>query len=138
VRDGALPNLSCAAAQPIVQTDAGDRCTAGFQSCLCPLWVIRVEVGQTCLLFMSAVPPKADISSTCWGGRYHRRLQRGLRHLKIRAESHRSARIISDVDPFRDGKCVVDLDTEVPHRTLDLDVAEQELYRAQVARPAID
>jgi len=45
-------------------------CTAGFRSRLCPLWVIRVEVGQTCRLFMSALPPKADIDSTYWGGRY--------------------------------------------------------------------
>src|SRR2546429_9630336 len=95
-------------------------CTAGFQSAVCPLWVISVEVGNTCRLFMSAVPPKADINSTWWAEGTHRRLQRGFRHLKIRAESHRSARIISDVDPCRDGKCVVDLDTEVSHRTLDL------------------
>jgi hypothetical protein len=38
---------------------------------------------------------------------------------------------------LRDGKRIIDLDTEVPHRTLDLGMVEQELYRAQVARAAI-
>src|SRR5215813_9110351 len=74
------------------------------------------------------LPKRTSVQSVGAEGT-RRRLRRGSRHLKIRAESHRSARIISDVDPFRDGKGVVDLDTEVPHRTLDLGVAEQELYR---------
>src|SRR5215471_5467677 len=89
---------------------------------------------------MSAVPPKADINSTSWAEGTHRRLQRALRQskMKIRAESPRSARIISDLDFFSDGEGVVDLNTEVPHRALDLGVAKQELYRPQVARPAID
>ena len=43
----------------------------------------------------------------------------------VRAELHRSARVISDLDFFSDGKGIVDLDTEVPHRTLNLGVAEQ-------------
>jgi hypothetical protein len=60
------------------------------------------------------------------------------RYWTIRAELHRSARAISDVNLFSDGKCVVDLDTEVPHRTLNLRVAEQKLHGAQVAGPAID
>src|SRR5262249_18219621 len=69
--------------------------------------------------------PKADINSACSDG-------------TVRAELYRSARVISDLDLLSDGEGVVDLDTEVPHRTLDLGVAEQDAYRAQVARPAID
>src|SRR5262249_39085281 len=69
--------------------------------------------------------PKADINSACSDG-------------TVRAELPRSARVISDLDFFSDGEGVVDLDTEVPHRTLDFGVAKQELYGAQVARPAID
>src|SRR5262245_31532916 len=69
--------------------------------------------------------PEADINSGCSDG-------------TVRAELPRSARVISDLDFFSDGEGVVDLDTEVPHRTLDFGVAKQELYGAQVARPAID
>ena len=43
----------------------------------------------------------------------------------VRAELHRSARVISDLDFFSDGGSVVHLDTEVPHRTLNFRVAEQ-------------
>ena len=50
----------------------------------------------------------------------HRRLQRGLRRSRIKAKSPRSARIILDVDPFSDGKGVVEFDTQESHRTLDL------------------
>jgi len=55
---------------------------------------------------------EADINSACLDG-------------PVRAELHRSARVISDLDFFSDGKGVVDLDTEIPHRTLNLGVAEQ-------------
>jgi hypothetical protein len=37
------------------------RCTAGFHPPPCPLRVISGEVGQTCRLFMSAVPPKDGV-----------------------------------------------------------------------------
>jgi hypothetical protein len=47
----------------------------------------------------------------------------------IRAELHCSARVISDLDFFSDGEGVVHLDTEVPHCTFNLGVAEQELHR---------
>ena len=35
-----------------------------------------------------------------------------------------------DFNLFSDGKRVIDLDAEIPHRTLDLGVPKQELYRA--------
>jgi hypothetical protein len=44
----------------------------------------------------------------------------------------------SDFNFFSDGKRVIDLNSEVSHRTLDLGVPEQKLHRAQVARPAVD
>jgi hypothetical protein len=40
----------------------------------------------------------------------------------------------SDFNFFSDGKRVIDLNSEVSHRTLDLGVPEQKLHRAQVAR----
>jgi hypothetical protein len=43
----------------------------------------------------------------------------------------------SDVNLFSDGKRVIDLNSEVSHRTLDLGVPEQKLYRSKAARPAI-
>ena len=34
----------------------------------------------------------------------------------------------SNIDLFRYGKCIINIDTKVAHRALDLGVAEQELY----------
>jgi len=44
----------------------------------------------------------------------------------------------SNVDLLWDAEGVIDLNSEVSHRTLDLRVSKQKLHRAQVARPAID
>src|SRR5262245_57741569 len=44
----------------------------------------------------------------------------------------------SDVDFLGDLESVIDLNTEITHRALDLGMAEQKLYRAQVASAAID
>src|SRR5438132_10259868 len=44
----------------------------------------------------------------------------------------------SDVDLFRDGESVIDLNAEVAHRALDLLVPQQKLHRPQVARAAVD
>jgi len=44
----------------------------------------------------------------------------------------------SDVNLFCYGKGVVDFDPEVPDCAFDLGVAQQELHRPQVARPAVD
>ena len=35
-----------------------------------------------------------------------------------------------DFNLLSDGKCVIDLDATIPHRTLDFGVPKQELYRA--------
>src|SRR5262245_55427802 len=39
------------------------RCTAGFQSPLCPLWVISRQRPHAAGSRMSALPPKADIAN---------------------------------------------------------------------------
>ena len=44
----------------------------------------------------------------------------------------------SDFDLFRYDKSIIDLDTKVAHRTLDLCVAEQELHGSQIASAPID
>jgi hypothetical protein len=44
----------------------------------------------------------------------------------------------SDANLFRDGESVVDLDPEIPHRALDLPVAQQKLYCPQIAGTAVD
>ena len=44
----------------------------------------------------------------------------------------------SNVDLLCDAEVVVDLNSKVSHRTLDLRVSKQKLHRAQVARAAID
>jgi hypothetical protein len=55
-----------------------------------------------------------------------------------RAERTRSARLGSEVDLFRYGKGVIDLNAEISDRALDLGVAEQQLHGSQVASPTID
>ena len=44
---------------PVLPPDAGNRCTAGCQSLLCPLWVKsgKPQIEQ----ILSALPPKADM-----------------------------------------------------------------------------
>ena len=44
----------------------------------------------------------------------------------------------SDVDLFRDGESVIDLNAEVAHCALDLLVPQHKLHRPQVARAAVD
>jgi hypothetical protein len=44
----------------------------------------------------------------------------------------------SEVDLFRDGKCIVDLNAEIPDGALNFGVAEQELHSTQVTGPAVD
>ena len=39
----------------------------------------------------------------------------------------------SDLDLFRDIKCIVDFDAEVPHRAFDLRVAEKQLNSPQIS-----
>ena len=52
-------------------------------------------------------------------------------HLQVRrAEQHAlpGGSGASNIDLFRYGKCIINIDTKVAHRALDLGVAEQELY----------
>jgi hypothetical protein len=44
----------------------------------------------------------------------------------------------SDVNLFRNGEGVIDLDTEVPDSAFDLGVTEQELHGSQVAGTSVD
>ena len=44
----------------------------------------------------------------------------------------------SDFDLLRDGKGVIDVDAQIPHRTFDLRVPEQTLNRAQIACATVD
>jgi hypothetical protein len=55
-----------------------------------------------------------------------------------RAERTRSARLDSEVDLFRYGKRVIDLNAEISDGALDLGVAEQKLHGSQIASPTID
>ena len=43
-----------------------------------------------------------------------------------------------DVNLFCDSKGIIDLDTEVPHRALDLGVTKKQLHRSQIAGAPID
>ena len=47
-------------------------------------------------------------------------------------------KVVSDLDLFGDGKRVIDLDTEIANRALDLGVTEQQLDGPQIAGAAID
>ena len=44
----------------------------------------------------------------------------------------------SDVNLFRNGEGIIDLDTEVPDSAFDLGVTEQELHGAQIAGTSVD
>ena len=44
----------------------------------------------------------------------------------------------SDVNLFRYGEGIIDLDAEIAHGALDLGMAEQELHSPQVARAPVD
>jgi hypothetical protein len=44
----------------------------------------------------------------------------------------------SDVDLFRYGKGIIDLDSEVPDSTFDLGVTEQELHGSQITSTSVD
>ncbi len=50
----------------------------------------------------------------------------------------RCANRASDVDLFRYGKSIIDLDAQVAHRALDLRVAKQKLDGPEIASPPID
>ena len=55
-----------------------------------------------------------------------------------RAERTHSARLGSNVGLLGDGQSVIDLDTEIANRALDLGVTEQQLDGPQIAGAAID
>ena len=55
-----------------------------------------------------------------------------------RAERTHSARLASNVGLLGDGQSVIDLDTEIANRALDLGVTEQQLDGPQIASAAID
>ena len=55
-----------------------------------------------------------------------------------RAERTHSARLASNVGLLGDGQSVIDLDTEIANRALDLGVTEQQLDGPQIADAAID
>jgi hypothetical protein len=55
-----------------------------------------------------------------------------------RAERDKLCPSSSDIDLFRDGKGVINLNAEVAHGALDLGVAEQQLDGSQIAGSAID
>ena len=55
-----------------------------------------------------------------------------------RAECTHSARLGSNVGLLCDGQSVIDLDTEIANRALDLGVTEQQLDGPQIADAAID
>ena len=44
----------------------------------------------------------------------------------------------SDVNLFRNGEGIIDLDTEVPDSAFDLGVTKQELHGAQIAGTSVD
>ena len=44
----------------------------------------------------------------------------------------------SDINLFRYGKGIIDLDAEIPDGALNFRMAEQELHRPQVARAPVD
>src|SRR5271165_6908210 len=44
----------------------------------------------------------------------------------------------SDVNLFRYGKCIIDLDTEIPGGAFDFGVAEQKLNGAEISSAAVD
>ena len=44
----------------------------------------------------------------------------------------------SDVNLFRNGEGIIDLDTEVPDSAFDLGVTEQELHGSQIAGTSVD
>ena len=87
-------------------------------------------------MFMSAVPPEADINSRVWtDGAYGVvRLRDWVFYPNGQTIWGRAAialpRVISDFNLFSDGKRVIDLNSEVSHRTLNLRMSEQKLHRA--------
>ena len=44
----------------------------------------------------------------------------------------------SDINLFRYGESVVDLNSEIPHRALNLIVSQQKLHGPQIASAAVD
>ena len=44
----------------------------------------------------------------------------------------------SDVNLFRNGEGIIDLDTEVPDSAFDLGVTEQELHGSQITSTSVD
>ena len=55
-----------------------------------------------------------------------------------RAEQACSARLASNISLLGDRQSVINLDTEIANRALDLGMPEQQLYGPQVARSAIN
>ena len=100
--------------------------TANFSARL-PRWVRLCRAAS--LESAAAVPPRTDTpcaetpyeAADIW-----------------RAERTHSARLASNVGLLGDGQSVIDLDTEIANRALDLGVTEQQLDGPQIAGAAID
>jgi len=92
-------------------------------------WPLRVD---------SAAPPRWKRGS-CTSKNGHALRRTPYEAADIwRAERTHSARLGSNVGLLGDGQSVIDLDTEIANRALDLGVTEQQLDGPQIAGAAID